>query len=93
MVGKSEGDDCRVGDIVDKVGALVLEVGALVLKVGKSEGTVLEVGRYVDDDGGPLSVGSSVLVGDDVSVLVDVLDVGKYVDADGVTVSVGSLVR
>jgi len=78
VVGKSEGDDCIVGDIVDKV-------GALVLKVGKSEGT--------DDDGGSLSVGSSVLVGDDVSVFGDVLDVGKYVDADGVTVSVGSLVR
>jgi len=85
VVGKSEGDDCRVGDTVDKVGSLVLEVGAPVLKVGKSEGT--------DDDSGSLSVGSSVLVGDDVSVFVDVLDVGKYVDADGVPVSVGSLVR
>ena len=65
MVGKSEGDDCRVGIIVDEVG---VRVGALVLKVGKSEGTVLEVGKYVDDDGGSLSVGSSVLVGDDFSV-------------------------
>ena len=43
---------------------MVLEVGPLVLKVGKSEDTVLEVGKYVDD----LSVGSSVLVGDDFSV-------------------------
>ena len=64
---------------------MVLEVGPLVLKVGKSEGTVLEVGKYVDDDGGSLSVGSSVLVGDDVSV-------GSSVSV-GDDVSVGSLVR
>ena len=45
VVGKSEG-------------VIVEYVGALVLKVGESEGTVLEVGKYVDDDGGSLSVGS-----------------------------------